>query len=429
VRIGISLLSAGPQRTGVENAAANLITQLSGMGSEDEYVVYVNRRNLRWLPDMPGCVRVIDVRLSSSRARWLWEHLFFLTSRHPKEVDVVHFPIGGGVMGYRGKFVLTIHDLNHYLNRDLTRLRRHLLWRACYKANVKRAARIVTVSEHVKRDILREFPVRSDSIRVIHNGVDRRFKPCAASQVFREKYRLPERYILFVGATAINKNIRRAIDAVKLVRNRYGLDHQFIIAGSCGEDDASLKKYVNSNNLRDTVRFVGYVDDDDLPQLYVNAEVFLFPSIMEGFGIPPLEAMRCGIPVVAGLASCMPEVLGDAPIWVNPLSVESIAEGVGTVLLDRNVRSRAIAKGLSRAEQFSWEKMTSETVNVYREIADSPMTNSDVWDPGDAAIASDRDGRHGASRWRRCRQPTKVVSANCDQYRQGEDHGEDSTNL
>jgi alpha-1,3-rhamnosyl/mannosyltransferase len=111
------------------------------------------------------------------------------------------------------------------------------------------------------------------------------------------------------------------------------------------------------------------VDDNDLPQLYANAELFLFPSIMEGFGIPPLEAMRCGIPVVAAATSCLPEVLGDAAIWVNPLSVESIAEGVATALLDKNARNRAIAKGLSRAEQFSWEKMASETVNVYREAA------------------------------------------------------------
>jgi glycosyltransferase involved in cell wall biosynthesis len=187
--------------------------------------------------------------------------------------------------------------------------------------------------------------------------------------VFREKYHLPERYVLFVGATTASKNIRRAIDAVNLVRDRCHLDHRFIVAGLPGEDDAALKRYVSRNHLEDTIRFMGYVGDDDLPQLYANAQLFLFPSITEGFGIPPLEAMRCGIPVVAASASCMPEVLGDAAIWVNPLSVESIAEGIATALLDKDARSRAIAKGLSRAEQFTWEKMASETVKVYREAA------------------------------------------------------------
>lgn len=366
MKIGISLLGARSHRTGVENVAFNLITQLSGMDGEDEYVVYANTRYLSWLSNLPGRIRIVDVRPSYRRSLWTWEHLFFLNSQRPKEVDVVHFPIGGGVVGYRGKFVLTIHDLMHYSNRELVTLRRHLMWRVWYKANVKRAAKIITGSEQVKRDILREFPVRSDSIQVIPYGVDQRFRPCASTQVFRAKYQLPERYVLFVGQTTANKNIRRAIDALNLVRDRYNLDHQFIVAGLPGEDDARLKKYVNSNNLRDTVRFIGYVDDNDLPQLYANAELFLFPSITEGFGIPPLEAMRCGIPVVAAHASCLPEVLGDAAIWVNPLSVESIAEGVSTALLNKNARIRAIAKGLSRAERFSWERMASETAKVYR---------------------------------------------------------------
>ncbi len=116
------------------------------------------------------------------------------------------------------------------------------------------------------------------------------------------------------------------------------------------------------------------MENIDLPELYANAKLFLFPSITEGFGIPPLEAMASGIPVVAGRASCLPEVLGDAAIWVDPLSVDSIAEGIATALLDMKARSMAIAKGLSRVDQFSWEKMAEDTVSVYREAAGCPMT-------------------------------------------------------
>jgi alpha-1,3-rhamnosyl/mannosyltransferase len=187
--------------------------------------------------------------------------------------------------------------------------------------------------------------------------------------VFRTKYQLPDRYILFVGQTSANKNIKRAIEAVKLVRNKHNLDHKFIVAGLPGDDDTTVKGYVSSNHLEDIVRFIGYVSDDDLPQLYADAALFLFPSTSEGFGIPPLEAMGCGIPVVAAEASCMPEVLGDAPVWVDPLSVESIAAGIAAALLDENARNMAIAKGLSRAQKYSWEKMASETINVYHEAA------------------------------------------------------------
>jgi glycosyltransferase involved in cell wall biosynthesis len=220
--------------------------------------------------------------------------------------------------------------------------------------------------------------------------VDERFKPIVATQAFKERYQLRDRYVLFVGQTTANKNLRRGIDAVNLARNKFGLNHQFIIAGLPGEDDAKLKRYVNESNLHGTVRFIGYVDDIDLPQLYANSELLLFPSINEGFGIPPLEAMRCGIPVVAAQASCLPEVLGDAPIWVNPLSVESIAEGIGNALLDKKARISAIAKGLTRVERFSWEKMALETVKVYREALRPMTTRSSEWDSRDTAIAGAR---------------------------------------
>lgn len=367
MKVGISLLMLRAHHTGVEKTALNLIAQLTKVDTDDEFVLYANARKLPWLSTISHRMRVVDVRLPSERLLWLWEHLFFLTDRRPREVDIVHFPIGGGVLGYSGRFVLTIHDLKHYLNRELVLLRRYLLWRVWCKSNIKKAAKVITISEHVKEQILREFPVHSTDIQVVANGVDKRFRPCAKTQVFREKYELPERYVLFVGATSTSKNIRRAIEAINLVRDRRRTDHCFVIAGMPGEADASLRAYVKSNHLDNAVRFIGYIDDNDLPQLYSNAALFLFPSITEGFGIPPLEAMRCAIPVVAAHVSGMPEVLGDAAIWVDPLSVESIAEGISVGLFDQDVRNGAITRGLSRAEQFSWEKMALGTMKVYRE--------------------------------------------------------------
>jgi glycosyltransferase involved in cell wall biosynthesis len=280
----------------------------------------------------------------------------------------VHFPIGGGVVGYGGKFILTIHDLKHYLSKDLVKLRQHLLWLVWCNANIRRAAKIITVSEHVKEELLREFSVPPDRVQVIANGVDERFRPGSPSCGFKMRYGLPERYVLFVGATSANKNLKCAIDAINIAHAEYGVDHQFVIAGLPGEQDAALKHYVSSNNIEKRVRFLGYINDDDLPELYANADLFLFPSVTEGFGIPPLEAMRCAIPVVAAQSTSLPEVLGDAAIWVDPLSAESIAKGIYTGLLDMSVRNMAIANGLRRAEHFSWKKMAIETIKVYREI-------------------------------------------------------------
>ena len=303
MKVGISLMMVRRHHTGVENTALNLVTQLSNLDTDDEFVIFADTRNCPSISTLNRRIRVVDVRTPSQRLLWLWENLFFLTDSRIRELDIVHFPIGGGAVGYPGRFVLTIHDLKHYLNRELVLLRRHLLWRIWCKSNINRAAKIITVSEYVKEQILQEFPVQPRDVHVVANGVDQRFKPCAKTELFRTRYGLPERYVLFIGATSANKNLRRAIDAINLTRNLHRADHCFIIAGITGEVDADLKAYVRDNHFESIVRFVGYVNDKDLPELYSNAALFLFPSITEGFGIPPLEAMRCAIPVVAARSS------------------------------------------------------------------------------------------------------------------------------
>ena len=284
--------------------------------------------------------------------------------------------LAGGVVGYRGKFVLTIHDLKHYLDRNLVLFRRYLLWRFWCKNNIPRAAKIITVSEFVKGEVLREFSISRDDVVVISNGVDKRFKPAADEDSLRRKYGLPKRYVLFVGATSANKNLQRAIDAFNLVRTAHESELCFVIAGGPGEAEASVRAHVRNSHLESAVRFLGYVNDDDLPQLYSNAALFLFPSLTEGFGIPPLEAMGCAIPVVAAQTSSMPEVLGDAAIWVDPLSVESIAAGITIGLYDEATRMRAISRGVARADLFSWEVMALKTSSVYRDAMRCPSARN-----------------------------------------------------
>ena len=371
MKIGISLLCARKNRTGVENVTFNLIKQLSKIDNDNKYIIYSNKQTREGISREANRFEVVDVKLSGKRYLWVWEHLFFLMNRKHKEIDFLHFPIGGGVIGYRGKFILTIHDLKHYRRQNLVKLRRHVLNRLWFNANIKRAEMIIAVSEYVKNDILRTFDIPEESIRVIYNGVDDRYRPCGRSIAFRSRYELPREYILFVGQTAPSKNIRRAIDAVKLIRDKYNLVYPFVVAGPPGEEDWLLKSYVEKNNLENMVRFYGYIVDDDMPQLYSNSKLFLFPSITEGFGIPPLEAMSCGIPVVAARTASMPEILGDAAILVNPFSVDSIAEGIRKALADKDDTNKMIKRGLLRAKDFSWEKMTLETLKVYKELGRS----------------------------------------------------------
>lgn len=386
--VGISLLQVRIPYTGVEKASIRLVERLAAAGLGGEIVVFADTRTLPEVAALAGNLRVVHIALPSRRLLWLWEHLFFLFDRRARCVDVVHFPIGGGVVGYRRKFILTIHDLKHYLNRELVLLHRHLLWRIWGKLNFRRASVIITISEYVQGEVLCEFKLDRASVRVVKNGVDLRFRPCDATPEFRNRYHLPQRYILFVGATSPNKNLKRGIEGVAQALHGREEAACFVIAGSEGEADAELKEWVGGCGLDRLVRFLGYIDDDDLPELYANARLFLFPSINEGFGIPPLEAMRSGVPVVAGRISSMPEILGDAPIWVDPLSIVSIADGVNRGLFDEGARQAAITRGFAQAGEYSWEKMASQTLEIYREV-EKPQVAHGARNPMAEPVAGD----------------------------------------
>jgi glycosyltransferase involved in cell wall biosynthesis len=239
------------------------------------------------------------------------------------------------------------------------------------KANVPRASAIVTVSEHVRNQILDNFSIPSAKVRTVYNGVDDRFRPLSKSIAFRKQYGLPDRYILFVGISYANKNIRRLIEAYTLVRQNRGLDHHLVIAGAPGTEANKLRDFVKNNRLENIVHFCGYFPDKDLPKLYRHADLFVYPSMAEGFGLPPLEAMACGTPVIASDIPIFHEVLDESAILVNPYSVEAISEGMTKALLDASIRDKLTIKGFERAKRFSWKKMAAEMVRIFEEAANS----------------------------------------------------------
>lgn len=369
MRVGISLLCAKKYRTGTENVAFNLVRNLAKVDKKNEYVIFTNNYSRDWLSLPSDRLNTVNVKLTSHRIIWFWEHLFFHLDRRKKSLDLVHFPQAGGVVGFRGKFVLTVHDLKYQLGPDYKKFRQRLLYAAWYKANVLRASMIVTVSEYVKNQILQHFSLPPEKVRVVYNGVDERFKPLSRSTSFRANYRLPDEYVLFVGATTASKNLKRTIQAFKYVREKNHLNHHFIIAGGRAEEHNKLQSYVKHISLEDFVHFIGYFPDNDLPQLYSNASLFVFTSIAEGFGIPPLEAMACGTPVVCSNTTSLPEVVGESAILVDPFSVDSIARGIGIAMLDTSVREEFVRKGFARAKMFSWQRAASEMVSVYEEVS------------------------------------------------------------
>jgi glycosyltransferase involved in cell wall biosynthesis len=267
--------------------------------------------------------------------------------------------------------VVTIHDCIHLMFPEYLPNRAALAYaRASIALAARRATRIMTVSESSKRDILRFVDTRPEKIDVIYNAYDERFgiEPREEDVVrVRERFQLSDEFVLYAGNVKPHKNLERLIQAFDLVRRR-GLDHlKLVIIGDEVSRYAALRRAVHRHQLHQFVRFLGYLPEETLAVLYRLAGVFVFPSLYEGFGLPPLEAMASGTPVVTSNVSSLPEVAGGAALLVDPYDPGAIADGIYTVLTDEVVRRDMRRKGLERAHEFSWERSVRRVRDIYCE--------------------------------------------------------------
>jgi len=276
-----------------------------------------------------------------------------------------------GVFGPSFKTVLTVHDMSfEYFpeavdDRTLAYLREEL------PAAVRKADLIIADSENTKRDIIRFLAVPELKVRVVYLGVDEMFRPITdhrqRSEV-RQRYSLPERFILFVGTLQPRKNLMGLVRAFAALNSGSDFPHLLVIAGGVGWKNEGLRELIMELGLAEKVHFTGYVVEADLPVLYNLAEVFVLPSLYEGFGLPVIEAMACGVPVLTSVTSCLPEVAGDAALLVDPHSVEDMAAGLRRLLVDGKLRERCIARGFERARLFTWERSARETMVLFEEL-------------------------------------------------------------
>jgi glycosyltransferase involved in cell wall biosynthesis len=269
--------------------------------------------------------------------------------------------------------VVTIHDCIHLMFPQYLANRFALAYaRTSIAMASKRATRVLTVSESSKRDILRFVDVPAEKIDVIYNAYDERFaiEPKEEDVVrVSERYQLRDEFVLYAGNVKPHKNLTRLIEAFHIVRNR-GLDHlKLILIGDEISKYAALRRAVHQHQLHKYVRFLGYVTEETLAVMYRLAGVFVFPSLYEGFGLPPLEAMASGTPVVTSNVSSLPEVAGDAALLVDPYDPTAIADGIHKVLTDEGTRRSLRQKGVARAQQFSWEESVRRVRQIYDQVA------------------------------------------------------------
>jgi glycosyltransferase involved in cell wall biosynthesis len=267
--------------------------------------------------------------------------------------------------------VLTVHDLiplTHPQHCDASMIepcRRQL------PPAVRAADAIIAVSHYTKAELVQHLGVPAERVRVVHHGVDACFQPTSPAGValLRERLRLQRPYVFALGTGDPRKNLRRLVDAFARCRERGLKDVELVLAGKPWVATHALREQLAALDLEGSARVLEYVDPLDLPALYAGAELFAFPSLAEGFGMPVLEAMACGTPVLAALSSSLPEVAGDAALLVEPTDVDALAQGMARALEDSALRARLIERGLQRAGGFRWERAARETVAVYEAVA------------------------------------------------------------
>ena len=387
MRIGIDYTAAVNQGAGIGRYTRQLVRALLALDTQDEIVLLAatpraarrvaagGRRLVRTGGAAPESqapnARLIRLPLSERVLTILWHRL-----RLPLPVelfggrlDVFHSPDFALPPVRQARTVLTVHDLSFMRVPECSQpsLRAYLL--RVVPPSVRRADVVLADSESTRNDVIELLGVGPDRVRVLYPGVDEGFQRVQDAQVLadvRQRYRLPERFVLSVGTLQPRKNLTRLIEAHKQVRA--DADIELVIAGGAGWMYEGIFRRVEELGLQGAVHFPGYVGDEDLPALYTLADLFVFPSLYEGFGLPALEAMACGTPVVTSDVSSLPEVVGDAALMVDPHDVDALAEAMRRVLGEPSLRSAMIRRGLVRAQSFTWSRAAEELLCLYHEV-------------------------------------------------------------
>lgn len=283
--------------------------------------------------------------------------------------DVVHYPANVGAVFPLRNMVISIHDMTFYLHPEWYRFERAQYYRWAVARSARNAARIIAVSQATKHDIVEILKIPEDRIDVVHQGADERFAPATEIEqaAARDKYNLPERYVLYYGTIEPRKNLERLIQAWSSIADT--IDRHLVIAGRTGWKTQSISDAADRSPHRVRIHFPGFIADEDLPALISAADVVTLPSLYEGFGNAIQEGMACGVPVLTSNNSSMPEVAGGAAVLIDPLDVESIADGLRRLIDDSALRADCIAKGRIRAPQLSWTKTAEGALCVYRTVA------------------------------------------------------------
>ena len=386
MHIGINAWFLRQDTTGSGQYLCHLLRELVVVDESHRYTLLLSpaQPGHALLPDLPQ-ERFKRVSLSSPFDGWhdnlakLWfEQIAVPHAARRLDLNLLHVPYWGSPLRPTTPTVVTVHDIIPFL---LPAYQGGILGRAYTRlvaAATRRADLILTDSVASKEDIVRHLDIPAYRVRPVLLAPDARFRPMAdptALAALRQKYGLPDRYLLYLGGFDQRKNVPTILQAFRQLLNHQA-QARLVIAGRLPKEDSAFfpdpRRIVQELGLGEAVQLIGWVPDEEKPALYSGAAAFVFPSHYEGFGLPPLEAMACGIPAIGSVAASLPEVIGDGGLLVPPGDADALAEAMSRLWHDTELRATLGQRALAHAARFSWSKTAHETLQTYKEVISSP---------------------------------------------------------
>jgi glycosyltransferase involved in cell wall biosynthesis len=359
-------LTANYRGAGINGYIYQLLRHLPGADAAMDYVAYLYDRSFQ-----PGAGLTVQASRWDTRSPWrriAWEQTRLAAAS--RGLDLLHGLAFAAPLASGCPTVVTVHDLTFLRFPDAFRRSNRLYLSLFTRLSTRRAARVIAVSESTRQDVVALCGVPADRVVAIPNGVTEAFCPAAPREVaeFRRRKGLPERFILFLGTLEPRKNLVRLLDAYAAWRQSSRETVPLVLAGGKGWFYDTIFARVAELGLEGAVIFPGFVPGEELPWWYRAAELFVYPSLFEGFGLPVLEAMACGTPTITSTASSLPEVAGAAALLVDPEDTAALTDAIARVISEQTLAAELRAAGPRQAARFAWSRTAAETAQVYRQV-------------------------------------------------------------
>jgi glycosyltransferase involved in cell wall biosynthesis len=368
------------KKHGMDIVALELIRNLQKIDEINEYVVFVKNDEDDNVINETDNFRI--VRISGAPYPY-WEQVLLPKMAHYEKVSLLHCTSNTAPLNLNVPLVLTLHDIIYlekwnFSQGSYYQILGNLYRRYNVPSAVRKAAQIITVSNFEQKRIQGHFGLDADHVKTVYNGVGDHFRRVTDHKMLleiRRKYSLPENFIFFLGNTDPKKNVEGVLRALSLLKQQSKLDFKLVMPDIDRRYLQSLAEKIKDKELLEKICFTGYVANSELPAIYSLSEIFLYPSLRESFGMPILEAMACGVPVITSNTSSMPEVAGDAAVLIDPRDPGAIASAILQLRADKKRQSELSEKGLRRSARFSWEVNARQTLDIYNGVLNARRTS------------------------------------------------------